>query len=160
MRNSLNYIILLLFTYILISCSENNVGNLSSVEERVSVAVSNLESELTAPSDGWKLEYQPTNESGVFFMLLQFEKDNLVTIKSDLADNDGEFFDHEIPWRVDNALGLELILETYGLFHYLFEQDGATFGAEFEFVYQGKDGDNLIVSVPVGTLIKTSLPGI
>ncbi len=144
MRSYLYHICLFSLIVIIFSCSNKKEGDLPSVEERVSIAVSNLESELLAPSDGWKLEYQPTNESGVFFMLLQFDEDNLVNIKSDLADNDGEFFNHTIPWRVDNALGLELILETYGLFHYLFEQDGATFGAEFEFVYEGKDGDNLV----------------
>ena len=96
-----------------------------------------------SPSNGWKLEYKPTNQSGVFFMLLEFDEDE-VRIQSDVAENSGEFFDHTIPWRVDNALGLELIYETYGVFHYLFELDAASFGAEFEWAFIEKAGDNLV----------------
>jgi hypothetical protein len=119
------------------------VSILPPVEERVTEAITNLRTELTTPEYGWRLEYQPTNESGIFYMLLKFDEEE-VRIQSDVADNNGEFFDHTIPWRVDNALGLELIFETYGVFHYMFEQDGATFGAEFEWVFGFKDGDNLV----------------
>jgi len=41
-------------------------------------------------------------------------------------------------------LGLELILETFGVFHHLFELDQATFGGEFEFLYKRKEDQNLI----------------
>lgn len=126
------------------SCINETEQNLPPVEERVNEAVGSLKSELTAPANGWKLEYQPTDESGVFYMVLKFKEDGTVTIKSDVAEEGGRFFEQTIPWRIDNGLGLELILETYGVFHYLFEQDGATFGAEFEFVYQGKSGDDLV----------------
>jgi hypothetical protein len=74
---------------------------------------------------------------------LKFDEDE-VHIQSDVADNNGEFFDHTIPWRVDNALGLELIYETYGVFHYLFELDAATFGAEFEWAFIEKAGEDLV----------------
>jgi len=76
-------------------------------------------------------------------MLLAFT-DKDVTIQSDVVANDGFFFEQTIPYRIDNALGLELILETFGAFHYLFDLDQATFGAEFEFIFKEKDGDNLI----------------
>ncbi len=128
----------------MVSCEEDDMGRLPSVEERIDEAVTNLRSELTTPANGWKMEYKPTEESGVFYIIMEFDEEGEVTIKSDVADNNGEFFDHTIPYRIDNALGLELILETYGVFHYLFEQDGATFGAEFEFIYRGKEGDNLV----------------
>jgi hypothetical protein len=133
------------FLFLLVfSCDDEKVGKLPPVEERVNDAVTSLKNELTGPANGWKLEYQPTNASGVFFVLLEFTDDELVRIQSDLADNEGEFFDHTIPWRIDNAMGLELIFETYGIFHYLFEQDGATFGAEFEWSFMSKDGEDLI----------------
>jgi len=135
---------LLSLVILLFSCNEEKVGKLPPVEERVSEAISTLRSDLLAPQNGWKLEYQPTAESGVFFMLLEFDENDEVRIKSDLADNGGEFFDQTIPWRIDNAMGLELIFETYGVFHYMFELDGATFGAEFEWLFASKDGDRLI----------------
>lgn len=125
------------------ACGEDSKLNLPPVEERVTEAVTNLRNELTSPEDGWRLQYQPTDNSGEFFILLKFNEDGSVRVQSDVAENEGEFFDHTITWRVDNALGLELILDTYGVFHFLFEQDNSTFGAEFEFIYQTKIENNL-----------------
>ncbi len=135
---------ILILMILMFACNEEKVAKLPPVEQRVTEAISNLRSDLISPSNGWKLEYKPTNESGVFFMLLEFDENDEVRIKSDLADNEGEFFDHTIPWRIDNAMGLELIFETYGVFHYMFELDGATFGAEFEWLFVSKDGEKLI----------------
>lgn len=142
-RKILYYIIILGFSLYLAACTEERVAKLPPVEDRVSEAITNLRSDLTAPANGWRLEYQPTDGSGIFFMLLDFNEEE-VNIRSDLAANDGEFFDHTIPWRVDNAMGLELIFETYGVLHYLFELDAATFGAEFEWAFVLKDGENLV----------------
>ena len=143
MRTDRWHIFLLSLLLLVMSCDNERVAKLPPVEERVKEAVTGLRNDLTSPANGWKLEYRPTNGSGVFFILLDFSEDE-VRIQTDLADNGGEFFDHTIPWRVDNALGLELIYETYGIFHYLFEQDGATFGAEFEWTFMSRDGENLI----------------
>jgi hypothetical protein len=137
-------VIILVVPFFFFACDSDDGVRLPPVEQRVTEAIAGLRSELLAPDSGWKLEYKPTNESGVFFMLLKFEQDGTVRIRSDVAENGGEFYDQTISWRIDNALGLELILETYGVFHYLFEQDGATFGAEFEFEYVGKQGSSLV----------------
>ena len=142
MRNTALYISVLLILFFQ-ACTKEKEALLPSVEERVTEAVTNLRAELTAPVDGWRLEYQPTNTSGIFYILLKFDEDE-VHIQSDVADNNGEFFDHTIPWRVDNALGLELIYETYGVFHYLFELDAASFGAEFEWAFIEKAGEDLV----------------
>jgi len=125
------------------SCSEDNT-DLPPVEERIDQAIASLRNDLTAPSQGWRLEYQPTPDAGIFFMLLDFTPDGQVTIRSDVVDNDGEFFEQTLPYRIDNALGLELIFETFGVFHHLFVQDQASFGAEFEFIFVGKEDSNLI----------------
>ena len=127
-----------------ISCNDDDGPRLPSVEERVNEAISGLRNELTAPANGWQLEYQPRPDAGVFFMLLDFDENGEVRIQSDVAVNNGEFYDQTITYRIDNALGLELILETYGVFHFLFEQEQANFGAEFEFIFDQKVGDNLI----------------
>ena len=137
-------VIVLLCFSLTIACNDDDGPKLPSVEERVNEAISSLRNDLTAPANGWKLEYQPTPDAGVFFMLLNFEANGDVRIQSDVADNNGEFFDQTITYRIDNALGLELILETYGVFHYLFEQQQANFGAEFEFVFDRKEGENLL----------------
>lgn len=128
---------------ILVSCNDDG-EDLPSFDERVSEAKESLQNELTAPANGWRLDYQPTPNSGFFYILMDFDENGQVTIQSDLADNDGEFFEQTIPYRIDNALDLELIIETYGLFHYLFEQNQSSFGAEFEFIFNGKSGNDLI----------------
>lgn len=138
-----SFIALFIFSFLAISCSEDST-DLPPVEERVKEAVDGLRTNLTAPANGWRLDYQPTEESGTFLILMKFTPDGSVNIKSDVPDNNGEFFDHTITYRIDNALGLELILETYGVFHYLFELDQATFGAEFEFLFKKKEGESLI----------------
>lgn len=131
------------FVLILFSCSEDEGGNLPSADERKKEAIDELTDELTSVLNGWRLQYRPTPESGSYFMLLDFNTDGTVNIKSDISDNNGEFVDHTISYRIDAALGLELIFETYGVFHYLFEKDRATFGAEFEFLYLEKIGNDI-----------------
>ena len=133
---------MLLFA-LMAACHEGNT-DLPPVEARVKEAIDGLRTDLTAPANGWRLEYQPTDESGTFLILMKFTPDGNVNIKSDVPDNNGEFFDNTITYRIDNALGLELIFETYGVFHYLFELDQATFGGEFEFLFKKKEGDSLV----------------
>ena len=139
-RSLITYIFLVLA---LLGCTGDDSPSLPPFEERVSSAINSLRADLMSPSLGWRLEYQPTPESGVFFMLLEFDEKE-VRIQSDVVANNGFFYDQTIPYRLDNALGLELIMETYCVFAYLFEQDQATFGAEFEFIYKEKSGENLL----------------
>jgi hypothetical protein len=139
----LHNIYFMLFFFI-IACTNDEEDNLPSVEERVAAAVNDLKNDLTAPPNGWRVNYQPTPQAGIFFMILDFDEDGMVTIKTDVVDNDGEFIKHTVPYRIDHAHSLELIFETYGVFHHLFEKDQASFGAEFEFLYSGKQGENLV----------------
>lgn len=141
MHNKLIYI--LLATFIAFSCDDDS-PNLPSVEERNETAISNLRDLLTDPGSGWKVNYQPTPESGSFFMIMKFDEDGTVNIQSDLAAEAGVYYDQTISYRIDSGLGLELIFETYGVLHYLFELDQASFGAEFEFLYDHEEDDNLI----------------
>ena len=125
------------------SCTTDDGNNLRPVEERAAEAIAALRNDLTAPANGWRLEYQPNPDAGIFFMLLDFDENGQVTIMSDVSDNNGEFFEQTITYRIDNALGLELIFETYAVFHYLFELNQSTFGGEFEFLFKEKENENL-----------------
>jgi hypothetical protein len=141
MKNWITYcFLLLLFS----GCDVNEDPKLDSVEDRISAATKVLNDALIAPSNGWRLYYQPTNSSGRFLMLLDFRTDGTVRIQSDITANEGEFRDQIIPYRIDSSLGIELILETYGVFHYLFELRQSSFGAEFEFIFEDFEGDDLI----------------
>jgi hypothetical protein len=131
---------------VLISCKDNDVSVFDKTsDERAAEAIAALKSDLVAPADGWKIKYRPESASGSFFLLLDFNDDNTVTIKSDLGANDGEFHEQTMTYRIDNSLGLELIIESYSFFSYLFEQDNATFEAEYEFRYVNKTPDNALV---------------
>jgi hypothetical protein len=142
----------------MISCSTNDENQiLPPAEDRVSAAVSELNSELLVPGNGWRINYKPTPTSGTYLVLMKFTEDGNVRIQSDLSSNDGEFYDGTVPYRIDVKLSTELILETYGFFHFLFEQDQSTFGAEFEFSYKEKVGDNLVFESKTDLGAKTVL---
>ena len=131
---------------ILTSCKDDEVAIFDKTpEQRVSEAVASLKQDLTAPPNGWKLRYRPESESGSFYVLLDFNEDNTVHIKSDLGSNDGQFFEQTVTYRIDNSLGLELIIETYSFFSFLFEQNDATFLAEYEFNFVNKTPDDALV---------------
>ncbi len=143
MKTLLHIVLIIGLSMALVSCGNDDSSNLPPVDERVASAIDELRDELTDPINGWVLQYSPTDESGIFYMLLDFDENGTVRIQSDVPGDSGAYYDHTIAYRIDYALHLELIFETYGAFHYLFEQDQASFGAEFEFLYKGKDGDNL-----------------
>ncbi|MEO9803109.1 MAG: DUF4302 domain-containing protein [Reichenbachiella sp.] len=124
------------------SCS-NDLEKLTPPAERTAAAINDLENDLIAPANGWTLNYQPTEESGVYYMLLNFNDDGSVRIQSDVPGDNDYFFDQTVAYRIDSRLNLELIFETYGVFHYLFEQNSSTFGAEFEFYYLDRENENL-----------------
>ena len=127
----------------LIGCSEDEGAKLPSVEERTAEAVEDLQNALQDPLNGWKLEYRPTSETGSFLILMDFNSNGTVRVQSDLSANDGEFRDQILSYRIDSSQGIELIFETYGVFHYLFEQQQASFGGEFEFLFIEETADNL-----------------
>jgi hypothetical protein len=125
------------------ACSNDDGAKLPSVEDRVNAAVEDLRETLIEPTNGWRLDYRPTNQTGAFLILLDFNTDGTVRVQSDLTANNGEFRDQIVAYRIDSSQGIELIMETYGVFHYLFELQQASFGGEFEFLFKGEEGDNL-----------------
>jgi hypothetical protein len=130
----------------LASCKDDEIAVFDKTsDERAAEAIANLKQELVAPANGWTVKYRPESESGSFYVLMDFNEDNTVNIKTDLGNNEGEFFDKTLTYRIDNSLGLELILESYSFFSFLFEQDQATFLAEYEFNFVNKTPDNALV---------------
>ena len=114
-------------------------------DERVADAITTLKQQLTAPANGWIVRYQPVPESGAYNVLLNFGEDGNVRIRTDFGVNENEFYDQTVGYRIDNSLGLELIFENYSFFSYLFEQNGATFEAEYEFNYVNETPDGALV---------------
>lgn len=130
---------------VLTSCKDDINVFEKSADERAAEAIADLKRELSSPDQGWKLKYRPEDGSGSYNVLLTFDDDDQVTIKTDLGANNGEFFEQTTTYRVDNSLGLELIMESYCFFSYLFEQEQASFGAEYEFNYLRKNDNGSLV---------------
>ncbi len=137
------YFSFILLTISLFSCNNDNRLDIPSVEERVAQSTEALKEQLTDPDFGWRLDYKPTSNAGIFLILLDFDEDGTVRIQSDVPDENGIFLDQTISYRIDQELDTELVLETYAVFHYLFEQNQNTFGGEFEFIYEGEQGNDL-----------------
>lgn len=129
----------------LLACQDDEPLFDKSADERAREAIAELKSKLTTPAEGWLLRYRPENESGVYNVLLDFEETDEVTIRTDFGVNDGEFYEQTITYRIDNSLGLELIFENYSFFSFLFEQEQASFLAEFEFNYVNETPDGALV---------------
>lgn len=130
----------------LVACHDDDVNVFDkTADERAAEAIAALKQDLVAPADGWMIKYQPQEGAGSYYVMLDFNENDKVVIKSDLGAENGQYFQDTITYRVDNSLGLELILENYSFFSFLFEQDQATFGAEYEFNYVNKTPDNSLV---------------
>lgn len=147
-----------LLLIVLTSCEDDIKIFEKSAEERTAEAIANLKEELASPEHGWRLKYRPENGSGSYYVLVTFDANNQVTIKTDLGANNGEFYEQTTTYRVDSSLGLELIMESYCFFSYLFEQEQATFGAEYEFNYVRKnDSGSLVFESKTDAIDKTIL---
>jgi hypothetical protein len=134
----------LIFSFL--ACKDEDINLFDkSGDERTLEAIAALKADLVAQENGWILRYKPIDETGSYNVLLDFNDDNTVTIQSDFTADDGAYFEQSNTYRIDSSLGLELIIETYSLFSYLFERDQATFLAEYEFDYVNKTPDGALV---------------
>lgn len=129
---------------LILGCQFNDDPKLPPVEERVAEAIEEMEDLLVAPTNGWRINYRPNNLGGDYLVLLDFDRQGNVRIQSDVPANEGEFRDHIVSYRIDVGSGVELILETYGVFHFLFELNETSFGGEFEFIFSEETNGNLI----------------
>lgn len=130
----------------LLSCKDDDVAIFDKTSEvRASEAIANLKQELVAPANGWLIKYRPESETGSFYVLMDFNEDNTVNIKTDFGNSNVTYFEETVTYRIDNSLGLELIIESYSFFSYLFEQGMATYLAEYEFNFVNKTPDDALV---------------
>lgn len=135
-------IFIIAIVFLVFGC-RNELDKLTPPEERVATSIADLKTKLASPSHGWMVNYQPTAQSGIFYMLMNFDEKGMVRVQSDVSGDDGAYYDQTIPYRLDIRSSIELIFESYGMLHYLFEQNSSTFGAEFEFYYAGVAGETL-----------------
>lgn len=135
-----SYLFFCAIALFVMSCGDEETLNIDSADERKKAASDSIITELIAPQFGWKLNYQPSPQSGAFLILMKFDNAGNLNIKSDIAVGNDNFFNTDITYRIDNGIGTELIFENYSVFHFLQEQ----IGGEFEFLYLQKTNSNLV----------------
>lgn len=134
---------LLVITVILSGCSKDEIEPLFDQDSntRVNTLLEEYKNILTQSEFGWKTRYQPDEEVGAYNIYLDFNEDNSVEVTSDLL---GGTFDLETTYRVGITQFPELIFENYSTFHYLFESNNFSLGAEFEFLFDEVSEDQII----------------
>ena len=126
-------IIVILFTLsVVISCTNNEVEPLfdKTIKERTDEFKKKYIDILTSPENGWIGHYSPNNNSGGFTMLMDFNEDSSVNIKSDYRAGSQ---DNIITYRLDKTLKIELVLESHAVFSDIFEVNNNNNGGEFVF---------------------------
>lgn len=149
--------ILLLLTAIWCGSCNDDENDLPSASDRSEEAIDELLDELTDPANGWLLNYQPNPNTGQYLILLNFNKNGEVNIKSDVPDEDGFYFDQTVPYSVTSSLGIKLTIDTYSVFHRMFEYDRSTFGAEFNFLFDDEKSGRLLFTSGTDLVAPTEL---
>jgi hypothetical protein len=125
----LNLLLLLLFA---LGCTDNDVEPLfeQSIKERTDEFIANYQEILTKPENGWVGVYSPNNSFGAYTMVMDFDENGNVKINSDY-ETGGQ--DNTITYRLDKTLKIELVLETYAVFHEIFSLNDNSNQGEFVF---------------------------
>ncbi len=114
----------------------------TDVDSRTEVELDEYRKALVAPEFGWKLEYQPENDIGIFNVYLKFDENGSVNVVSDYNNGDDDL---ETTYRVGISQFPELVFENYSVFHSLFEVGNFQLNAEFEFVFDKIEGETILL---------------
>lgn len=126
------------FIYILIaiavcSCTEQEPDNLfdKSPEVRISEVKAQYSQILTSAVHGWKTYFSSNDKVGRWLILMDFDTDGTVVIKSDPVDYftaKGIANDDTITYRVDFSQSPELVFESFSQFSawndFIYDRDG------------------------------------
>lgn len=147
--------LLVLLMLTLLACQKNEIDKLfkESPHQRVEAARANLYKELMTAENGWKFDYYPrlldgSTDSVKFTYLFKFIDSTRVVMK---ASNHMGIQDTS---EYDVALGstIKLRFTTYNFIHELadaansgkYKTGGRGAAGEFEFLYYGKEGSDLL----------------
>ena len=105
--------------FLVFGCTDNDIEPIfnRTINERTSALKAEYINALTSPENGWIGYYSPNRNFGYYTILMDFDEDGSVKINSDYnSGND----DNTITYRLDKTLKIELVLETYAVFHEIF----------------------------------------
>lgn len=135
-------IIALLF--VAISCTDNDVEPLfdKSINERVDQLKTEYSNTLTSAEYGWIGLYSPNENFGASTMLMDFNENGFVTIKSDYLKGT---VDNTITYRLDKTLKLELVLETHSVFQSIYEYNFNNNDGEYVFNILSASAEEIVL---------------
>ncbi|MFC5046016.1 DUF4302 domain-containing protein [Aquimarina hainanensis] len=126
---------LLIISLCFFACSDDNdVAPLfdSDIDTRVAAQLDSYKKTLVSSEFGWKVAYQPEDNTGIYNIFLKFNEDDTVEIVSDVNNGEGDL---PSTFRVGVGHFPELIFENSTVFHDLFLGRDFGLGAEFEFLF-------------------------
>lgn len=135
---------ILLLLVMISSCTDNEVDPLfnQTVNERTDALKAEYANILTAAENGWIGYYSPNSDFGVYTMLMDFDEDGSVKINSDYSAGSE---DNTITYRLDKTLKIELVLESFAVFHKIFEINDNNNGGEFVFNILSATEDEVVL---------------
>ena len=144
----MNRLSILTVLFFVIGCTDNDVEPLydQSINERTEALKGEYFNILTAPENGWIGYYSPNESFGAYTMLMNFDVDSNVDIKSDYELGDQ---DNEITFRIDKTLKIELVLESFSVFSQIFSLNDNNNGGEFVF--------NILSATPEEIILESKL---
>ena len=131
-NNIIKHVLVVMALVLVAGCADNNVDPLfdQSVNERTDALKSEYLKALTSPENGWIGYYSPNKDFGVYSIVMDFDENGAVKIDSDYnqgVDN------NSITYRIDKSLKIELVLESFAVFHQIFSINNNNNGGEFVF---------------------------
>lgn len=122
-----------------------------SSSQRISEAINNTKDILTAPADGWVMHYYGSPMYGGYNVLCKFEKNDRVTVASEVAGKDSTFTSH---YKIEQSQGVILSFDEYNdIFHYFSDPhnpdknglDGKGMLGDLEFRVMKASADSIIL---------------
>lgn len=131
---------------ILASCEkDNSVDPIfeGSINERATQLKTEYINILSAPENGWIGYYSPNSEMGTYALLLNFDANGNVQMRSDfnLGANDAT-----ITYRIDKTLKMELVFETHSVLHQIYEMEQNSIGGEYVFNIVAASENEVVLS--------------
>jgi hypothetical protein len=148
MKNILKLISIIVVSVVMflgvLSCTKNEVKPVFSqtITERTDAFKNKYLDILTTPENGWVCNYSPNKDSGTYTVLMNFKKTGAVAIKSDYKTGT---IDNTITYRLDKTLKIELVLESFSVFHDIFEINNNNNKGEFVFNILSATNDEVVL---------------
>lgn len=122
-----------------------------SSSQRMSEAINNTKDILTTPTDGWVMHYYGSSMYGGYNVLCKFDKNDRVTVASEVAGKDSTFTSH---YKIEQSQGVILSFDEYNdIFHYFSDPhnpdknglDGKGMLGDLEFRVMKASADSIIL---------------